>query len=166
MQSFYESITEYRTQLKKGVIQNAYRGLMDYFMELRTHFQKKYPDYSISGSLYFGYMDMTYFALFPPSLKERGLKIAIVFVHEAFRFEVWLAGANKQVQVKYWEMFKESGWDKYPLMPSLKGEDAILTHVLAADPDFRDLDALTAQIERGALDFIAEIRSFFNNHSA
>ena len=34
---------------------------------------------------------MTYFALFPASLKCRGLKVTIVFNYEAFRFEAWLA---------------------------------------------------------------------------
>ena len=32
----------------------------------------RYPDYFISGSIYYGYMDMTYFSLFPEKLKEKG----------------------------------------------------------------------------------------------
>ena len=59
-------------------------------MDLRTHFKDRYPKYSVSG-LYQGYLDMTYFAVVPPSFKRRGLKIAIVFNYGAFRFEAWLA---------------------------------------------------------------------------
>jgi len=32
MSSFQEYMDEYRKQLEKGVIQRAYRGLMDYLM--------------------------------------------------------------------------------------------------------------------------------------
>ena len=90
MESFHEFVNEYRKQLEKGAIQKAYKGLMEYIMTLRTHFKNKYPDYLVSGSIYYGYMDMTYFAFSPKSLKDRNLKIAIVFVYNPFRFEVWL----------------------------------------------------------------------------
>lgn len=56
---------------------------------------------------------MTYFSVIPKSIKERKLKIAIVFLHTAFRFEAWLSGLNRQVQTQYWELFKDSGWNKY-----------------------------------------------------
>ena len=65
MQSFQEYINEYRKQLAKGAIQKAYKGLMEYIMGLRTHFKNKYPDYFVSGSIYYGYMDMTYFSFTP-----------------------------------------------------------------------------------------------------
>ena len=98
MKSFPEYMTEYRIQLEKGDIKEAYNGLMEYFNALRLHFKKKYPDYFVSGSVYYGYMDMTYFSFFPKSLKRLKLKIAIVFIHDTFRFEVWLAGNNRTVQ--------------------------------------------------------------------
>ena len=160
MGSFHESMLELKKQLEKGSIQKAYLGLMEYFMDLRTHFQKKYPDHFVSGSLYYGYMDMTYFAFISPSLKERKLKPAIVFVYDTFRFEVWLAAANKQVQSKYWELIKDSGWDKYRLVPTIKGYDSIIEAVLVEEPDFSDLDALTEQIERGTLNFIEDVEKF------
>lgn len=43
---------EYRAQMEQGVIRMAYRGLMEYVMELRGHFQKGYPGYSVPGSIY------------------------------------------------------------------------------------------------------------------
>lgn len=164
MKPFHESMNEYRTQLKEGAIQKAYKGLMEYVMLLRTHFQKKYPDYVVSGSIYYGYMDMTYFSFFPKSLKDRNLKVAIVFLHDNFRFEVWLAGYNKQVQTKYWQLFTESGWNKYRIVPTTQGADSILEHTLVDNPDFSDLDALTKQIETGALKFIADVESYLQTH--
>ena len=149
MESFHEHMDEYKQQLAKGSIQEAYRGLMDYLMGLRTYFKDQYPDYSVPGSIYYGYMDMTYFPIFPKALKDRNLKIAIVFLHEAFGFEVWLSGKNKQVMTEYWKLIKESGWDKYQIVPPGKGVDSIVEHILVDDPDFSDLDALTKQIETG-----------------
>jgi hypothetical protein len=66
MGSFHESMNEYRKQLEKGAIQEAYKGLMEYILALRTHFKNKYPDYFVSGSIYYGYMDMTYFSCHNP----------------------------------------------------------------------------------------------------
>jgi len=164
MESFQESMNEYRKQLEKGAIQKAYKGLMEYVRDLRTHFRNKYPDYFVSGSIYCGYMDMTYFSFFPKSLKDRNLKVAIVFVHEAFRFEVWLAGFNKQVQQEYWKLFKESGWHQYHLVPTTKGVDSIVEHILVDGPDFSDLDGLTKQIESEILKFIGEVEGFLSKH--
>jgi hypothetical protein len=164
MESFSEYMNEYKTQLQQGSIQRAYKGLMEYIMGLRTHFATAHPDYSVPGNIYYGYMDMTYFAVIPPFYKQRDLKIAVVFLHEACRFEVWLAGYNKQVQTKYWKIFKESGWDAYRLVPSPQGADSILEHTLVDNPDFGNLEALTKQIERETLNFIHTIENFLSQH--
>lgn len=164
MESLREHMTEYKRQLNKGTIQKAYKGLMEYIMALRTRLDNQYPDYFVSSTLYFGYMDMTYFSFTPKSLQRHKLKVAIVFVHESFRFEVWLAAANKQVQIKYWKMLKESGWDKYRLVPTTKGMDSILEHILVEDPDFGDLDALSKQIEGAAVKFIKDVESFLSKN--
>jgi hypothetical protein len=164
METLSEAMQEYRKQLEKGSIQAAYKGLMDYMMALRTQLENKYPDYFVSGSMYYGYMDMTYFSFFPKTWKDRKLKVAILFLHEQFRFEAWLAGFNKQVQLKYWKLFKESDWNQYHLVTTTKGADSILEHVVAEDPDFRDLDALTQQIERETLVFIEDVEKFLTRH--
>ncbi|MGE5074167.1 MAG: DUF7000 family protein, partial [Anaerolineae bacterium] len=142
---------------ERGAIQKAYRGLMQYMMDLRTQLKIRHPGYSVSGTLYYGYMDMTYFSFSPASLKDRGLKIAIVFLHEAFRFESWLAGVNKQAQSEYWRRLKDSGRGKYRLVADVHGADSILESVLVANPDFCDLDVLTDQIEKRALRFIQDV---------
>jgi hypothetical protein len=162
--SFNDCMKEYRSQLKKGVINQAYKGLMEYILNLRTYFQNNYPDYFVSGNIYFGYMDMTYFSFMPESLKSRKLKIAIVFIHDTCRFEVWLAGYNKQVQTKYWNLLTESGWKKYSLVPTTKNADSILEHVLVEDPDFNDLDALTKIIEKETMSFVGDVESFLSEH--
>ena len=68
----------------------------------------------------------------------RSLKIAIVFNYEAFRFEAWLSAANRQVQRKYWELFRNSQWADYRVVKPATGVDSILECDLASDPDFGD----------------------------
>ncbi len=164
MDTFQDYMDEYKQQLGKGTIQKAYRGLMEYILSLKTYLQKKYPDFFVSGSIYYGYMDMTYFSFFPKSLNDRKLKVAIVFLHEACRFEAWLAGYNKQVQTKYWQLFKDSQWNQYHLVPTTKGADSILEHVLVSNPNFNDLDGLTYQIEVSSLAFIKKVEDFLSIH--
>jgi len=164
MESFQQYMNEYRKQLAKGDIQQAYKGLMVYLMGLRSYFKNKYPDYFVSGSIYQGYMDMTYFSFIPEVLKRRRLRIAIIFIHETLRFEVWLAGYNKQVQTEYWNLFKENDWNKYYIVPTTKGVDSILEYILTENPDFSHLDILTKQIEAGTLEFIEDVEDFLSKH--
>jgi hypothetical protein len=105
-------------------------------------------------------MDMTYFSFTPVSLKQRNLKIAVVFVHPAFRFEVWLAGYNKQVQQQYWKLLKESNFKKYHIPLTAPEDDSIVDYILVDNPDFNDPQALTRQIEKGTLTFIKDIEDF------
>ncbi|NMC30802.1 MAG: hypothetical protein GYA45_12105 [Pelolinea sp.] len=162
MSSFQENMQEFKELLKQGTVQQAYRGLMDFIMNLKTYFKNKYPNYFVSGSIYCGYMDMTYFSFTPQALKDRKLKIAVVFNYDAFRFEVWLGGYNKQTQAEYWRLFKDSGWNCDHLVPTTEGKDSILEHILVVDPDFGDLDALTRTIEENTLCFIADVEKFLS----
>ena len=165
MRSIQDEINELREQLKTGSIQKAYRALLGYMMDLRMQFKKRLPSYSISG-LYQGYMDMTYFAIVPPSLKHRSLKIAIVFNYEAFRFEAWLAGGNRQVQRKYWQLVRDSRWTEYRIVTPAKGVDSIMECDLAGSFDFGDCDGLTAKIEEKTIKFIEDVEKFLSDHEA
>ena len=163
MHSIQEDMDELKKQLEKGSIQKAYRALLSYMMELRTYFVNKYGDSAVSG-LYQGYMDMTYFALFPTSLKRLDLKIAIVFNYEAFRFEAWLAARNRKVQRQYWELFKDSHWAEYRVIAPAGGIDSIIECDLAKDFDFSNQDILTAKIESETMAFIDNIEGFLLEH--
>jgi len=164
MEPFHEQMMAYKKEMEKGVIQSAYRGLMEYILGLRMHFKETYPDYTVSGSIYQGYMDMTYFAVIPESLKKRKLKIAIVFLHQEFRFEAWLSGQNKQVLTRYWEMLEQAGWDKYRIVKPEKGIDSILEHRLVENPNFRDLEKLTQQIETETTNFLQDVVNFVSEN--
>lgn len=164
MITFQESISEYKKQLKKGYIQEAYTGLMKYIRDLKSHFNCLYPDRFPSGSIYYGYLDMTYFPLFPESLKHNKLKIAIVLIHNPLRFEVWLVGYNRNVQKKYWNLVNEYKWDKYRIPILTKGVDSIIEYTLVDNPDFGDLNDLTKKIEMGTLKFIKDVENFLSKY--
>jgi hypothetical protein len=162
LKSFNENMIEYKKQLEKGGIIKAYRGLMEYFQNLRLYLKNKYPDYFISGSIYCGFMDMTYFSFTPQSLKDKKLKIAIVFVHERFSFEVWLGGNNKKIQKRYWNLVREKNWNQYYVPSSIKGLDSIIEYILIKDPDFSNLEVLTRKIEVEVMKFINNVENFLS----
>ena len=163
MHSTQEDMEKLRAQLEKGPIQKAYRALLSYMMGLRTHFKNRSADSDVSG-LYQGYMDMTYFAIVPPSLKHHNLKVAIVFNYDAFRFEAWLAGSNRKVQRQYWELFRDSNWADYRVVTPASGIDSIIECDLAKDFDLNDPDALTSMIETSTAAFIDDIEKFLSEH--
>lgn len=157
MSTLQKNMLEYRSQLEKGKIQLAYKGLMEYLSALRNDFSREYPEYEFPGTLYFGYMDMSYFSIVPPSLKPHKLKIAVVFLHQEFRFEVWLSGVNRQVQNDCWQRIKEMGWNRYPLVAKIQGSDAIIEHILVESPNFDEPEQLNQLIESETKDFILKI---------
>lgn len=159
MKSLHEDMAEFRKQLQQGSVQKAYQGLLEFMTSLKHHFAATHPDYAAPGGLYQGYMDMTYFALLPGSLQERELKIAVVFLYDSFRFEIWLSGKNKRILNRYWKLIRDSGWHTYKVVEPGTGVDAVVEHVLAENPDFSDLNRLTKQIEQEAVNFISEIES-------
>jgi hypothetical protein len=154
---------EFRRLLEKGSVQRAYRALLSYMMGLRTHFMSRLGDSAVSG-LYQGRMDMTFFSLFPPPLRQRKLKAAILFNYKAFRFEAWLVGRNRQVQRQYWELLRDGQWPKYRVVAPAKGVDSIVECNLASDFDLDDPDALTAIIESTTMAFIDDIDGFLSRN--
>lgn len=158
MKSLNYHIQEYINQLNKGSIQKAYKGIMSFMSALKTHLEKKYPDY-ITTSLYFGYMDMTYFAFTPPSLKKMKLKVAIVFLHEENRFEVWLGGYNRKIQANYIEMLSKKNIGKYKLSKVSPGVDSIIESILIEQPDFDNLENLKTLIEEKVMIFINDVNN-------
>lgn len=163
MAAIRDEMEELRRQLEKGAIQKAYRALIGYMMGLRTYFKNQQVAPGVSG-LYQGYLDMTYFALFPPGLQERKLKIAIVFNYDAFRFEAWLSGSNRKVQEETWALLKDAAWPGYRVVAPGKGIDSILECDLATALDLDDPDALTARIEMATLAFIDDVERFLAGH--
>ena len=151
-----ENLIHYREQIEKGDIQKDYKKLLTYIKRLRTHFIKEYPiDYKV-GSIYQGNMDFSYFPFTPISLKSQKLKIVIIFNHVKMQFEICLAGQNRQIQKKYWTIFKDSDWNKYHIPSSLEGF-SIVDHILMENPNFNNFNTLSLHIETETMTFIKDI---------
>ena len=151
-----DDILEYTAQLKKGQIQRAYRGIIAFMSELKALLESRYSEYSTS-TLYFGYMDMTYFAFTPPALKDRKLKVAIVYLHEEGRFELWLAAANRKIQADYIELLRHKELGGYTLSQRAPGVDAILSATVTEQPDFDHPEALKRLIKGKVAEFSKNI---------
>ena len=164
MDSLNACIQEYTIQLRKGQIQTAYKGIMTFMSELKTDLGNKYADYTPS-SLYFGYMDMTYFGFTPPMLRAKKLKIAIVFLHETCKFELWLAANNRKIQAEYHELLGQKELRSYGLSTTQPGVDAIIAATIIEHPDFNDLTELKRQIETSVIRFIEDMNEILE-HSA
>lgn len=160
MKSLNKAMAEYNRQLEKGTIRQAYRQLMEFMKGLRVYFYNTYPDHFVSGSIYQGFMDFTFLNFTPKKLRERKLKILVLFVHEDCSFNVWLCGANKKVQKKYWEWIKEQEWNRYIVPTSIEGKDYIIEHRLEENPDFDNLESLQDKIEKETLAFTQEVINF------
>lgn len=162
MDSLNNYIQEYTQQLEKELIQKAYKGIMAFMSELRTNLTNKYPDYTTS-TLYVGYMDMTYFGFTPPVLNAKKLKLAIVFVHETCRFELWLAGKNRQIQAEYHELLGQKELGAYVLSPIQPGVDAIIAESIVEQPDFDQLEELKQQIEAHIIRFVEDMNKILDD---
>ena len=124
-----------------------------------------FDDGSVSA-LYQGYMDMSYFALFPLALRQHELKVPIVLNYRPLRFEVWLSGKNRAARDRYWELLKDVTWPGYRVIAPRKWADAILEHDLTSNCDLEQPAALTKVIERGTMAFIQEITGVLAQRSS
>lgn len=156
MNSLNNSIKEYTAQLKKGHIQTAYKGIMSFMSELKTYLENGFP-YYFASSLYFGYMDMTYFAFTPPLLKEKKLKTAVVYLHGENCFEIWLAAGNRQLQAQYIKMLGGKNIKDYKLSQMQAGVDSVLTYTFAYQPDFDKRAELIKNIALQVIEFSNDI---------
>jgi hypothetical protein len=119
---------------------------------LRTDFAGKHHEYD-TGGLYQGYMDMSYFAFSTKLLKDKGLKIAIVYLHEKGAFEVWLSARNWEIARRYESTFAGGIACDLAVFHDDQNPDAIIESALTNAPDFEDPAALMERIEQGAETF-------------
>ncbi|MFP8782655.1 DUF7000 family protein [Planococcus plakortidis] len=158
MKSLNQLIHAYTAQLQQGEMHLAYRGIFDLIGKLRARFMRNYPSHDI-GSIYPGYMDMTYFSLTTEVLKAKGLKIPIVYMHEKGAFEVWLSARNREIARKYGFLLNGNIADELPVFHDEANQDAIIECTIASAPDFGNQEALMELIDRQVQQFINAVSS-------
>lgn len=156
MCSINDDIREYTERLKEGAIPRAYRGIVSFMSEFLRRMSASHPDHAVS-TLYTGFMDMTYFAITPPDLKRLNLKVAVVYLHEENRFEVWLGGGNRKIQAEYIERLSGADIGSYTLSKVGPGIDSIIEKRLVEHPDFEYKEALIHRLENDVTAFIGDM---------
>ncbi|WP_075344724.1 AraC family transcriptional regulator [Tenacibaculum agarivorans] len=136
-----------------------YHQLINYMKELRLFFQKEYDTIFKLGKIYQGDPNFSYFSLTTEVLKEQKLKFVIILNHKELSFSICLSGQNKSIRKKYWNIFKNSDWNKYHLAESIDNSLSIIDQTIVKEPDFNNRMSLTEQIEKESLKFINEIKS-------
>lgn len=158
-----DDLTQLQDQLRRGAVQRAYGSIISAMSQLRSHFVARDGERAVSA-LYQGVFDMTYFALFPPALKSRGLKLAIVFDYESFTFEVWLAARNRALQRRYWQLLRDGGWSAHRLVEPASGIDAIVERDVADAGALGAPDVLAARVDAAARELLDELTAFLDIH--
>ena len=156
MKGLNELIKGYIHHLQQGEIQIAYKGILEFLGKLRAEFIKKYPHYDVS-SIYQGYMDMSYFSLSTKSLKDKGLKIAIVYLHDKGDFEVWLSARNRDIAKSYVSLLNSNISGDVNVFHDINNPDAIIECILTPTPNFEDQSSLIDTIEQGVENFVTTI---------
>lgn len=123
--------------------------------QLRAHYIKKYPCYE-TGGVYQGYMDMTYFSLSTKPLKDRGLKFAVVYLHEKGNFEMWLSARNREILKQYQAIWVNRNSDIL-LFHDADNQDAIVECTITAAPDFENPISLIDMIAFNVQKFVSAI---------
>jgi hypothetical protein len=146
-------VAAYKEALKNGDVQVAYAELVKYVQRLKTAISKDLSDTYSVGNVFQGYMDYTYFYLSNNFLKDKKLKLGLVFNHNHVRFEVWLLGQTKDVQENYWRLLKNTKWIIGSEMPRY----SIFEVILIDNPDFDDLNTLTESIKNKLISVAEDI---------
>jgi len=142
MASLQQSFYRYTASLSDGELQRAYKGILTYMSSLQTQLSERFPACA-GGALYQGYLDMTYFALTPPELREKKLKIALVYLHSESRFEFWLAANNRALQAETAKQLSMLPLGGYRVTAPAPGVDAIIETIALDSPDFDYQDQMT-----------------------
>ena len=146
----------YKNQLVQGDIQLAYSTLMRYIAELKAKFPQQYS----TGNISFGYLDYTYFPFFNEYLRNHKLRFGIVLNHEKMQFELWLMGQNAPIQKEYWEILKNTGWNKdIKTMPKY----SVLEVCLEDEIDFKHKENMTETILDKSISLALEIQRFIED---
>ena len=162
MSGLTDEIRIYQQQLNLGHIQKAYRGILLFLSRLKADLDRSHGDFYTSA-LYAGYMDMSYFACTPKTLKEKQLKIAVVYLHGAGRFEAWLSAGNRKIQAEYVSLLSRINLHGNELSLSAPGADSILSRILESAPDFDAPQQLSELLEERLLQFIEDVTSILSS---
>jgi len=140
----------YMNLLQTTELEKSYQEFLRLFRFLRVELEKELPDYRFQGNIVENGMDYSYFQFTNDTLKKKGLKIAVTFVHRNFQFEVWLSGFNRNIQCGYYELLKNTP-QPFSLTEDPKRSDYILRIPLDQTINISDGKRVLSEIKDASL---------------
>lgn len=151
MMKFDENLLrDYQHLLQTTNLQKCSREFHSLFRSVRNELEKAMPDYQFQKDITEKCLEYSYFQFTNPVLKDKGLKIVVLFVHQSFQFEVLLSGYNREVQSRVYETIKGKDLE-FELCSNPSKEDFILRSPLPPTLIFEDLDVLVSKLKTNAL---------------
>lgn len=101
------ALNTYKNLIQTTELQEGYQGFIKLFCFLRSELKKELPQMMFSNQIEENKMNFAYFQLTNQSMKAKGIKIQVIFVHKTCSFELWVSGYNRKIQGEYYDMLKE-----------------------------------------------------------
>lgn len=156
MKTLNQVIYEYGELVKSGDIKRAYLGIINFMKDFRQNLKKSHPEFSISGDIYQGYMDINFFSMEPEFLRNMDLKVIIAFVHSKTEFEIWLSSNNQKVLDRFKKQLKDQDLGEYSLCQDLS-TSSLIEKSLVENPDFDKADKLKEELTNKIIEFIKDM---------
>lgn len=156
-------IDTYTNAVAQGDIAQAYRGILSALAQFKSAWETAHPQDTV-GSLYQGYMDMSFVAIAPASFAEKRLKISLVFLHDSGTFTLWLSAGNRAIQKSVSEAFRAVPLGQYSLSVLEPGVDSIIALDLPKPYAFDEPKSLTRMLVQAAEAFLADMAALVDSN--
>lgn len=142
-----ELLNDYRRLIQTTNLQESYQEFIALFRYIRVEMEKQLPEYKFQGNIAENSMDYSYFQFTNDELKKKGLKIAVVFVHRDFQFEIWLSGFNRSIQCQYCKIWSNA-IVPFELTDNPKKQDYILRIPCRDNLDLADGSCVVLELKK------------------
>lgn len=149
-------VESYTRAVSAGDLPRAYRAILAALTSFRSVWEGAHPQDNV-GSLYQGYLDMSFIAFSPPALSSMRLKFSLVYLHPEGRFRLWLAAGNRAIQAEVSAQLRGKPLDGYTLTELRPGVDAIIESEIPPPYDFDHPDELNRKLVSAAEAFQADM---------
>jgi hypothetical protein len=153
-------LADFKAQLRKGRIQQAYRHIFTMFADLAGELKSARQGAVSVNSLYHGYLDMTYLPVTTDVLKDHGFKIAVVFDYASFGFELWLSAVNRKKRMDMLAVLADAAISGYTPVGRDANTDAIIEHKPAGLDDLGNRKQVVSRLGKETLRFIDDMEKF------
>lgn len=142
-----ELLNDYKTLIQTTNLEESYQEFIALFRYIRIEMEKQFPEYKFQGNIVENGMNYSYFQFTNDKLKNEGLKIAVVFIHRKFQFEIWLSGFNRKIQCQYYNIWNNA-FIPFELANNPNKQDYILRIPLRNDLDLADGSSVVFEIKK------------------